>query len=104
MHGKNLQKLMRQAPQTQEQIGNEMGELRVEASSGGGMVSVTMDETKQLLSVTVNPEAVDQTDLEMLQDLVLAAGNEAVRVKLTKPRKTEWAASHNAYCGRTEGE
>jgi DNA-binding YbaB/EbfC family protein len=79
MQGKNLQKLMREAQQMQEQLENEMGELRVEASSGGGMVSVTMDGTKRLVSVTINPEAVDQADVDMLQDLVLAAVNEAAR-------------------------
>ena len=76
---KNLQKLMKQAEKMQAKLQSEMGELRVEASSGGGMVQVTMDGTKQLVSITIDPETVDSDDLEMLQDLVLAAVNEAGR-------------------------
>lgn len=76
---KNLQKLMKQAEKMQAKLQSEMGELRVEASSGGGMVQVTMDGTKQLVSITIDPETVDSDDVEMLQDLVLAAVNEAGR-------------------------
>ncbi len=76
---KNLQKLMKQAQKMQERLDTEMGELRVEASSGGGMVNVTMDGKKQVLSITIEPESVDVDDLEMLQDLILAAVNEAGR-------------------------
>ncbi len=76
---KNMQKLMKQAQAMQEKLEAEMGELRVEASAGGGVVRVTMDGTKQLLSIRIDPEAADPDDVEMLQDLVLAAVNEGVR-------------------------
>ncbi len=76
---KNLQKLMKQAQKMQERLDTEMGDLRVEASSGGGVVNVTMDGKKGVLSITIEPEAVDVDDLEMLQDLILAAVNEAGR-------------------------
>ena len=76
---KNLQKLMKQAQKMQERLDTEMGELQVEASSGGGMVNVTMDGKKLVLSITIEPESVDVDDLEMLQDLILAAVNEAGR-------------------------
>ena len=76
---KNMQKLMKQAQAMQEQLEAEMGDLRVEASAGGGVVRVTMDGTKQLLSIHIDPEAADPDDLEMLQDLVLTAVNEGVR-------------------------
>lgn len=79
MDMKSLQKMMKQAQQMQERLQQEMSELRVEATSGGGIVSVSMDGTKQLLSVTIDPEAVDPKDTEMLQDLILAAVNEATR-------------------------
>ncbi len=76
---KNMQKLMKQAQAMQEKLEAEMGDLRVEASAGGGVVRVTMDGTKQLLSIRIDPEAADPDDLEMLQDLVLTAVNEGVR-------------------------
>jgi DNA-binding YbaB/EbfC family protein len=76
---KNMQKLMKQAQAMQEKLEAEMGDLRVEASAGGGVVRVTMDGTKQLLSIHIDPEAADPDDLEMLQDLVLTAVNEGVR-------------------------
>ncbi len=75
----NLQKLMKQAQKMQEKLDTEMGDLRVEATSGGGMVKVTMDGKKAVLLITIEPEAVDVDDLEMLQDLILAALNEAGR-------------------------
>ena len=76
---KNMQKLMKQAQAMQEKLEAEMGDLRVEASAGGGVVRVTMDGTKQLLSILIDPEAADPDDVEMLQDLVLTAVNEGVR-------------------------
>lgn len=79
MDMKSLQKMMKQAQQMQERLQQEMSELRVEGTSGGGIVSVSMDGTKQLLSITIDPEAVDPKDTEMLQDLILAAVNEASR-------------------------
>ncbi len=79
MQTKNLQQLMKQAQKMQEKLESQMGDLRIEASSGGGMVRVSMDGKKQLLSITIEPESVDPDDLEMLQDLILAAMNEAGR-------------------------
>ncbi|MEE8584602.1 MAG: YbaB/EbfC family nucleoid-associated protein [Acidobacteriota bacterium] len=79
MKMKNLQKMMKQAQQMQSRLEQEMGELKFEASSGGGMVSVSMDGSKQLLSIAIDPEVVDPEDTDMLQDLILAAVNEAAR-------------------------
>lgn len=76
---KNFRNLMKQAEKMQEKLQEEMSGLQVEASSGGGIVRVVMSGTKQLLSITIAPEAVDPTDTEMLQDLILAAVNEAGR-------------------------
>ncbi len=79
MQTKNLQQLMKEAQKMQEKLESQMGDLRIEASSGGGMVQVSMDGKKQLLSIAIEPESVDPDDLEMLQDLILAAVNEAGR-------------------------
>ena len=76
---KNLRSMMKQAEKMQEQLQQQMQELKVEAASGGGMVSVKMDGSKNLLSIEIQPVAVDPEDVEMLQDLVLAAVNEASR-------------------------
>ncbi len=75
----NIQKLMKQAQQMQERVQREMAELVVEATAGGGMVSVKMSGHKQLVSVTIDPEVVDPKDPAMLGDLVLVAVNEAAR-------------------------
>jgi len=75
----NIQKLMRQAQEMQARMQRELAELVVEAGAGGGMVTVRMSGHKQLLGVTIDPEAIDPADPGMLQDLVLAAVNEAAR-------------------------
>jgi DNA-binding YbaB/EbfC family protein len=75
----NIQKLMRQAQEMQARMQRELSELTVEAAAGGGMVSVRMSGHKQLLGVTIDPEVLDPKDPAMLQDLVLAAVNEAAR-------------------------
>jgi len=75
----NIQKLMRQAQEMQARMQRELSELTVEAGAGGGMVSVKMSGHKQLLAVTIDPEVLDPKDPGMLQDLVLAAVNEAAR-------------------------
>ena len=75
----NIQKLMRQAQQMQERMQRELAELEVEAAAGGGMVAVRMSGHKQLLGVTIDPEVLDPEGPGMLQDLVLAAVNEAAR-------------------------
>lgn len=70
-------KLMKQLQQAQERVQQEIEALTIEASSGGGMVKVQMDGHKNLRSLTIDPEVVNKDDVEMLQDLVLAAVNEA---------------------------
>src|SRR6202521_853790 len=73
----NMQAMMKQAQQMQERMQQEIAQIRVEASSGGGMVTVKMDGNKNLLGVKIDPEVAG--DVEMLQDMVLAACNEAVK-------------------------
>ena len=79
MGGFNLQDLMSKAKSQYESLQRKMQETVVEASSGGGVITVKMDGRKQLLSLRIDPEAVKSGDVEMLQDLVLAAVNEAGR-------------------------
>jgi nucleoid-associated protein EbfC len=79
MPGFNLQDLMSQAKQQYESLQKKMQETVVEASAGGGTVTVKMDGRKQLLMIVIDPEAVKSADVEMLQDLVMAAVNEASR-------------------------
>lgn len=71
--------LMKQAQQMQERMQRELAELVVEAAAGGGMVKVRMSGHKQVLAVEIDPEVIDPQDPGMLQDLVLAAVNEAGR-------------------------
>lgn len=73
----NLQKMMKQAQQMQEKLQKESAEMRVDGSSGGGMVNVTLDGTKNLIFLKIDPEVVDKDDVEMLQDLIVAAFNDA---------------------------
>ena len=75
----NPQQLMKQMQKMQEKMQREMAELSVEATSGGGMVKVVMDGNKAVRSLTIDPEVVSKDDVEMLQDLVLAAVNECAR-------------------------
>ena len=75
----NPKKMMQQVQQMQEQMQRRMTELQVEGSAGGGMVKATMNGHKELLGVTIEKDAVDPNDVEMLQDLVVAAVNEASR-------------------------
>ena len=75
----NIQQMMKQAQQMQERLQKQMAEMRVEATAGGGMVSVVVSGTKQLLSVKIDPEVVSKDDDEMLQDLIVAAVNDAHR-------------------------
>ena len=77
--GGDPRKLMKQLQQTQERVQQEIAALKIEASSGGGMVRVEMDGQKNLLSLKIDPEAVNKDDVEMLQDLILAAVNDAAR-------------------------
>ena len=75
----NLQEMLQKARQVQEQIQRQLEELRVEAASGGGIVTVRMNGQKLLLDLKIDPEAVKDGDVEMLQDLVMAAVNQAAR-------------------------
>ena len=75
----NIQKMMQQAQAMQSKVQTELEALRIEASSGGGMVSIEMSGTKEIISVKIDPACVDKEDVETLQDLVLAAAREASR-------------------------
>lgn len=75
----NIKQLMKQAQQMQERMQHEIAALEVEGSAGGGMVTVKMAGSKQVLGVTIDPEVVDPQDVAMLQDLVLTAINDAGR-------------------------
>jgi DNA-binding YbaB/EbfC family protein len=63
----------------QDRLQKQMAELRVEATAGGGMVTVVMNGQKQLQSITIDPDVVSKDDVEMLQDMILAAINDATR-------------------------
>ena len=73
----NMQSMMQQAQKMQQKMQEEIALIRVEASAGGGMVTVKMDGHKNVVGVTIDPEVAG--DVEMLQDLVLAACNEATK-------------------------
>ena len=75
----NIQKMMQQAQQMQEKMQKQMAEMKVDATAGGGVVAVSMNGSKQLLSITIDPEAVSKDDVEMLQDMIVAAVNDAQR-------------------------
>lgn len=75
----NIQNMMKQAQQMQERLQQQMGEMKVEATAGGGMVTVTVNGHKQLLSLRLDPEVVSKEDVGMLQDLIVAAMNDAHR-------------------------
>ena len=75
----NIQQMMKQAQQMQDRMQKQMAEMRIEATAGGGMVTVVMNGSKQVLSLKIDPEAVSKDDVEMLQDLILAAINDAQR-------------------------
>jgi hypothetical protein len=73
----NMQAMMQQAQKMQEKMQEEVAQIRVEATAGGGMVTVKMDGQKNVLGVKIDPEVAG--DVEMLQDMVMAACNEAVK-------------------------
>jgi DNA-binding YbaB/EbfC family protein len=75
----NIQQVMKQAQQMQERLQKQMAELRVEATAGGGMVTVVVNGAKQVQSIKIDPEVVSKDDVEMLQDMILAAVNDAQR-------------------------
>jgi DNA-binding YbaB/EbfC family protein len=73
----NMQQMMQQAQKMQQKMQEEIAQIRVEASSGGGMVTVAMDGHKNVTGVKIDPEVAG--DVEMLQDLFMAACNEAAK-------------------------
>ena len=75
----NIQDVMKQAQQMQERLQKEMTALTVEGNAGGGMVTVRVNGAKQVQSITIDPEVVSKDDVGMLQDLVVAAINDAQR-------------------------
>jgi DNA-binding YbaB/EbfC family protein len=75
----NIQQMMKQAQQMQERLQKQMAELRVEGNAGGGMVTVVINGAKQVQSLKIDPEVVSKDDVEMLQDLIVAAINDAHR-------------------------
>jgi DNA-binding YbaB/EbfC family protein len=92
----NIQQMLKQAQEAmaaQQEAQEALKEQRVEASSGGGMVKVVATGDLKLESLTIDPDAVDPEDVEMLQDLVLAATNEALRQVVDLQQKTLQAAT-----------
>jgi nucleoid-associated protein EbfC len=75
----NMQQMMKQAQKMQEQLQKQMDSTVVEATAGGGMVSLKMNGNKQLMAIQIDPEVFAAADKEMLQDLIVAAVNECVR-------------------------
>ena len=75
----NPLEMMRQAQQLQERMQQEMATIKVEGAAGGGMVTVVVNGHKQVQSLTIDPESVSKDDVEMLQDLIVAAVNDALR-------------------------
>ena len=73
----NMQQMMQQAQRMQQKMQEEIAQIKVEATAGGGMVTVKMDGQKNLLAVKIDPEVAG--DVEMLQDMILAAHSEALK-------------------------
>src|SRR5262249_18746442 len=75
----NIQQMMKQAQQMQERLQKQMVELRAEGNAGGGMVTVVVNGAKEVQSIKIDPEVVSKDDVEMLQDLIVAAINDRNR-------------------------
>ena len=75
----NIQQMMKQAQAMQERLQKQMAQLKVEGNAGGGMVTVIVNGAKQVQSLTIDPEVVSKDDVQMLQDLIVAAINDAQR-------------------------
>ncbi len=75
----NIQKMMQQAQDMQEKLQRQMADLRIEATAGGGMVFVVINGHKQLQTLKIDPEVVSKEEIDMLQDLIVAAINDAHR-------------------------
>ncbi len=76
---KNMDQILKQAQAMQEKFKEQLGEMTVEGSSGGGMVTVQMDGNKVITGLTIDPEVINKDDVGMLQDLITAAVNETAR-------------------------
>ena len=82
MAGMNMQEMMKQARKMQEQLAaaqESMKDVTVDASAGGGMVKASVNGDLELVSVTIDPDALDPEDVDLLQDMIVAAVNEAIR-------------------------
>jgi len=79
MNMANLQRMAQQMQQEMVRVQDELGAATVDGSAGGGVVSATVTGKQELVSITINPSAVDPDDVDMLQDLVVAAVNDALR-------------------------
>jgi DNA-binding YbaB/EbfC family protein len=77
--GFNMEQMMKQAQSMQQKMQKEMDELQVEASAGGGVVTVQMKGNHEVVALKIDPEAVKDGDVEMLQDMIVAAFNEGNR-------------------------
>ena len=76
----NIQQMMKQAQEMQDRLQRELAETEVQATAGGGMVTVTMNGVRSRFSrMTIDPDVVSKDDVEMLQDLIVAAVNDAQR-------------------------
>ena len=75
----NIQQMMKQAQEMQNRLQKQMAELKVEGNAGGGMVTVVVNGAKQVQSLKIDPEVVSKEDVEMLQDLIVAALHDAQR-------------------------
>ena len=75
----DIQSMMQQAKEMQQRLQQQMADLRIEATSGGGMVTVVVSGNKLVQSIRIDPEVVSREDVEMLQDLIVAAINDASR-------------------------
>jgi DNA-binding YbaB/EbfC family protein len=75
----NIQQMMKQAQEMQNRLQRQMAELKVEGNAGGGMVTVVINGAKQVQSLKIDPDVVSKDDVEMLQDLIVAAINDAQR-------------------------
>jgi DNA-binding YbaB/EbfC family protein len=75
----NIQQAMQQAKELQERMRKQMAEMRAQATAGGGMVTVVVTGNKEIQSITIDPEVVSKDDVEMLQDMIVAAVNDANR-------------------------
>lgn len=82
MAGMNMQEMMKQARKMQEQLAQaqeSMKDVTIDASAGGGMVKATVNGDLELVSIQIDPDALDPEDVDLLQDMIVAAVNEAVR-------------------------